>query len=135
MFTFATRDVYGNASPILSGDSGGPTVAFNLTSNSTGTLRFATPLITNTYIVGTGTATIAVGQSTMTFYMVDNLAGTHAVTVASNLPTGWAPAVSTYTVTAAPPAILRFITPSRYLVAGTTVQYEPNYQVGRRRTP
>ena len=25
---------------------------------------------------------------------------------------------------------LRYITPSRYLVAGTTVQYEPNYQVG-----
>ena len=104
--------------------------AFNLTSTSTGTVEFATPLNTSPYVAGASSATIAVGQSTMTFYLVDTLAGNHTVKAATRLATGWTPAVSTYTVQAAPATRLRFITPSRYLVAGTTLQYEPNYSIG-----
>jgi hypothetical protein len=130
VFQFATQDVYRNNSAILTGDSGGPTVTFNLTSTSTGTLEFASPLSTSPYVIGSSSATIAKGYSSTTFYMIDTLAGTRQVTVATKLPTGWTPAISTYTVQAALPNHLRFITPSRYLVAGTTLQYEPNYQVG-----
>jgi hypothetical protein len=130
VFEFATQDLYRNNSPILYGDLGGPTVRFNLTSTSTGTIKFASPLNTSPYTTGASSTTIAVGQSSMTFYMIDTLAGTHLVTAATNLPTGWTPAISTYTVQPAPATQLRFITPSRYLVAGTTLQYEPNYLIG-----
>jgi len=130
VFQFATKDLYMNNSPILYGDSGGPTVQFNLTSTSTGTVQFATPFSTSPYVAGASSTTIAVGQSTMTFYLIDTLAGSHQAKAATNLPTGWTSAVSTYTVQPAPATLLRFITPSRYLVAGTTIQYEPNYQVG-----
>src|SRR5258708_10188568 len=65
----------------------------------------------------------------MTFVMVDTLAGSHLASV-SKSGSGWASANSTYTVVAAPATKLAFVTLSRYLVAGTTLQYEPNYQVG-----
>ena len=105
-------------------------MAFNLTSTSTGTVEFASPLNTSPYVFGGSSTTIAVGQSTMTFYMIDTLAGNHVAKAATKLATGWTPAVSTYTVVPAPPTQLRFITPSRYLVARDNLSIEPNYLIG-----
>src|SRR5262249_33884628 len=41
VFQFATQDIFGNPSPITTGDFGGPTAAFQLSSDSGGSLRFA----------------------------------------------------------------------------------------------
>ena len=131
-FLFAAEDIFGNPSAITSNVADAPantSAAFQLTSNSTGTIHFASPLSTSTYSNGPGTAVMPVGQSTMTFYMIDTLAGNHTLSVA-RAGSGWVPSISTYTVNAAPASQLVFITPSHYLVAGTTLQYEPNYLVG-----
>ncbi len=121
-FRFASEDIFGNPSPITNSAA-----VFTLTTDVPGTASFATPYSTSAFQSGTSSATIAVGQSTMTFYMKDTLAGDRTVTISRN---GFVSANSTYTVAPAPASQLVFATPSRYLVAGTTVQYEPNYSVG-----
>ena len=65
----------------------------------------------------------------MTLYLVDTMSGSHILTV-SKSGSGWALTVWTYNVQPAPASTLVFITPSRYLIAGTTIQYEPNYSIG-----
>ncbi|MFA5975390.1 MAG: hypothetical protein WC859_04410 [Elusimicrobiota bacterium] len=128
-FKFATADIYGNPSPITIGDLGGPTAEFTLTSNSEGAVSFASPDSTTTFVAGAGNARIAVGESTMTFLMIDTLAGNHSVII-EKPASGWAASVSSYTVNPAPPDHIKFLTPSRTMVAGTTIQYEPDYQTG-----
>ena len=126
-FLFATEDIYANPSPITVGDSGGPTAAFQLTTNSLGALQFASPFSTSTWLTGCGhSADINITQSTMTFYMIDTLAGPHTLTVAKS-GSGLASASTNYLILPAPATQLQFDSPSRYLVAGTTTQYEPNY--------
>src|SRR5262249_28326814 len=123
VYTFQTVDIYGNASVVPAGDGGNPFVVFDLTSTSSGTIRFGSPTNSGFYSVGAGSATVNIGLSSGTFYLVDTLAGSHQVRVGPHQPWPWTSVTSNYTVAPAPATILRFITPSRYLVAGTTLQY------------
>jgi hypothetical protein len=127
-YSFQLRDGYGNPSPVdpnlgNNEDALGQGVSFRLTSDSTGTVQFSSPGTTS-FALTTGTAKMALGEHTTTFYLIDTLAGGHSVFVDEIIDHGWTVAVQTYTVTPAPPRSLAFITPPRKLIAGTTVAYD-----------
>ncbi|MFC1521331.1 fibronectin type III domain-containing protein [Elusimicrobiota bacterium] len=63
------------------------------------------------------------GEQSTDFYMSDTLMGIATVSVERSLG-GWGVAYQTYTVTAAPPSVLEFVSVPRKLISGTTVQYE-----------
>ncbi|MHB0996416.1 MAG: hypothetical protein ACYC2I_08615 [Elusimicrobiales bacterium] len=132
MFVLSVEDMYGNPTPVVSGqeDEGTTRILFTLDSNSAGGVQFASPNPDN-FIAKPGTASISIGQDSARFYVIDTLASypTHQLTVNTSLPKGWLPAVSSYTVVPAGPDHTVFITPQRRLVAGTTVQYA-NYATG-----
>src|SRR5207237_8167351 len=82
-FTFATVDNYNNPSPLAAPDMdpGLQTAAFPITSNSSGTLQFASPAAPPSFTPGSGTALLRVGQSSGPFVMIDTPAGRHGATV------------------------------------------------------
>ncbi|HRY30742.1 MAG TPA: hypothetical protein P5079_11990, partial [Elusimicrobiota bacterium] len=133
-FTFQLQDSFGNPSPVSSllgnvEDSVGQGVSFELTSNSTGTVMFASPNNDPlAFTVTTGSAKMVVGQHTTTFYMIDTWVGQHEVTVDQVKVHGWTVAVQTYTVTPAPPTVLAFINPPRKMIASSTATV--TYAVG-----
>ncbi|PIP81426.1 MAG: hypothetical protein COR54_20300, partial [Elusimicrobia bacterium CG22_combo_CG10-13_8_21_14_all_63_91] len=120
------QDRFGNPSPIQSGqeDASSSYVAFEAFSNSLGALQFSSPDPTS-FIASTGVLRMQAGEHTTTFYLIDTLVGptTWEVTVEEIQDRSWNPSVATYTVIPGPPVSMRFSSPIRYLVAGTTIQY------------
>src|SRR5262249_52283583 len=94
-------------------------------------VQFSTPTPGN-FVLAPSTASMGIGLSSSTFYTIDTLiAASHQLTVTDITHAGtWLPAISTYSVTSGPPAGLVWATPSRRLIAGTTLQFTPNYQSG-----
>ncbi|MEK7423325.1 MAG: hypothetical protein AAB131_05725, partial [Actinomycetota bacterium] len=125
-FYLETQDYYGNASPLRAGqDPGGSgVVSFNLDSTSNGQVQFSTPNASN-FKPAPSKAYLAVGQSATSFFLIDTKlsAPTFQVRVDGLSYPAWAPGISTYTVTSGPPSQLGWVTPSRRLIAGTTIQY------------
>ncbi|MEK7721300.1 MAG: hypothetical protein AAB359_02800, partial [Elusimicrobiota bacterium] len=134
LFMMSIEDTYGNPTPVgISGapeDSTGTGVAFAMNSTSLGSVKFSAPGADN-FAPEPGFARMSLGQASTSFYLIDTLvsAPTHQFTVNTVLAKGWLPAVSSYTVTPAPPDHMLFYTPPRRLVAGTTVQYA-DYSIG-----
>jgi len=126
MFAMAIEDRYGNPTPIASGqeDAIGAGVLFKLESGSTGDVRFSAPSVSS-FTAQPGYAKLALGESATSFYLIDTLLSnpTHQLTINTVNSKGWLPAISSYTVVPAPPDHVVFHTPSRRLVAGTTLQY------------
>ncbi|MBI5240835.1 MAG: hypothetical protein HY926_10215, partial [Elusimicrobia bacterium] len=133
-FFLETRDYYGNASPWPSGSL--DFVAFNITSNSPGQVQISTPDVgafkTAPADFFTPVAYIKVGQSATSFYLIDTMVSpaTWQLTVKGVTYPTWEAAVSSYSVAPGPPAGIRFTTPPRRLIAGTTIQFYPDYQTG-----
>ena len=131
-FMMSIEDIYGNPTPLMSGqeDSTGAGIAFALDSTSLGDVKFAAPDAVG-FVSKPGTARMALGQASTSFYLTDTLtsAPTHQLTVNTKLARNWIPAVSSYTVIPAQPDHMLFFTPPRRLVAGTTLQYE-GFSVG-----
>ncbi|HBE88216.1 MAG TPA: hypothetical protein DDW67_03650 [Elusimicrobia bacterium] len=132
-FTLAIEDNYGNPTPVGPGqeDIAGQGIVFSLQSGSVGSVRFASPRASSGFVVQPGTASLKLGESTTSFFLIDTLmsAPTHQLSVNTVVSKGWVPAIASYTVVAAPPHHVSFHTPSRRLVAGTTVQYS-DYALG-----
>ncbi|HOW89689.1 MAG TPA: hypothetical protein PL037_05350, partial [Elusimicrobiales bacterium] len=113
-------DKFGNASIQPEGE----TRDFDLSSTSTGTVTFASPLpgsapAGNPAVAG---ARLLSGNYGVDFFLKDTLAGTYNLTV-SPQDANLSPASLSYTVGSGEPVSLVFITPERKLIAGTTVQY------------
>jgi len=130
-----TQDQYSNPSPVklIQSDPGGIGVRFALTSNSSGQKQFWS----EGYVAATtGTVAIPVNSHTTSFYMIDTLVGNYTVSADEDpfLPRGWAVAVQTYTVVGGTPYKLVFATPARRLVAGTTLQFYPDFETGQSTT-
>ncbi len=131
------QDKYSNPTPVILGseDSNGNGIQFKLQSDSAGNYGFASPS-TATFSTGDGLAQLMLGQHTTTYYLRDTKSGNHLHTVRENLSPsrGWAIDTQTYTVVAAPPYKILFVTPVRKLIAGTTNTYAvgvstPNIQI------
>ncbi|MEK7744361.1 MAG: hypothetical protein AAB578_08215, partial [Elusimicrobiota bacterium] len=105
-------------------DAGTNYVQFRLRSTSQGRTQFSSP-DQGAFIESTGTARVPLGSSSTSFYIIDTL----VTSVTSNLVVDspknalWTVALGSYTVRSGPPVSSRFTTPTRYLIAGTTVQY------------
>ena len=129
-FVLAIEDNFGNPTPVVADmeDSTGTGVAFDLLSYSGGQVMIGYPDPQN--MTGNpGIAKLMLGESATSFYLIDTLASpSHRLDVDSDLEKGWEAAVSSYVVVASSPSRIEFITPSRRLVAGTTVQYAPEYE-------
>ncbi|OVE77049.1 hypothetical protein BVX98_03780 [bacterium F11] len=135
---FQLQDNYDNPTSIFLGveDVVGQGMAFDLVSTSTGDYAFSSPDSTS-FTVGPSVAKLAIGEHTTTYYLTDNLAGTHTLTIDESLDRGFEMAIQTYTIVAAPPSHLVFTTPVRKLIAGTTISYEvgvttPNIRIETR---
>jgi hypothetical protein len=128
IFTYETRDIFGNPSPLRSGqDFGLGYVQMRLTTDDTASVQFSTPDVGN-FVSGSAVSYLPVGYSATSFYMIDTLltpaGSTHTLTVAGITYPSWLTATSSYTVNPGPPAQIGWATPARRLVAGTTIQYE-----------
>jgi len=126
MFTLAIEDRYANPTPVdvTSEDDEGIGTAFTITSNSGGQVKMASPDPAG-FAPAPGSAKLLLGEATTSFYLVDTLVSepAHQLVIDSVVERGWDAVVSSYVVIAAEPHHISFITPSRRLVAGTTVQY------------
>ncbi|MDO8802826.1 MAG: fibronectin type III domain-containing protein [Elusimicrobiota bacterium] len=125
-FMLSIEDHYGNPTPVAGGqeDAADAGIAFTLDSTSLGGTKFSAP-DPGYFMSKPGSARMLLGQASTSFYLIDTLvsAPTHQLTVNTVLSKGWLPAISSYTVTPAPPDHVVFHTTPRRLVAGTTVQY------------
>ncbi|MCS7151963.1 MAG: hypothetical protein NZ928_06225 [Endomicrobia bacterium] len=128
-----TEDFYGNIAPILEADlSGDNPRRIRIISSSTGSVLFAIPS-TSSWTNAEGIAYFRLGDRTTTFYIIDTLATvrygvydtTHTL-VANTIvnPGMWTIGVRGYRVV---PNIAHHplvVTPSRRLIAGTTIQFD-----------
>ncbi|MCK5583855.1 MAG: hypothetical protein KAI33_08695, partial [Elusimicrobiales bacterium] len=124
MFVMSLDDRFGNPTPVKSER------VFGITSTSGGDVKMSSPN-DDDFIDQPGTATLALGESTTSFYIIDTLISetTHQLVVDEIDSQGWTAAISSYTVVAAPPDHVVFVTDSRRLITGTTVQYS-DYELG-----
>ncbi|MBI4061260.1 MAG: hypothetical protein HY403_07500, partial [Elusimicrobia bacterium] len=126
-FTLQIQDKFGNPTP----QPGGPDRSFRADSNSTGTVRFASPCSTCNVTFDGATevwiSSLAAGQIQTDFFVIDNLARVSTLTITSG---GLATITSSYTVLAAAPHHLTPVSSSLRLIAGTTVQYQVTSDAG-----
>ncbi|MEK9145705.1 MAG: hypothetical protein AAB339_08865, partial [Elusimicrobiota bacterium] len=123
---FQVQDQFGNPSELKVGqeDAGTNFVQFRLRSTSSGRTQFSSP-DQGAFVESTGTARVPLGSSSTSFYIIDTLVTsvTSNLIVESPKNARWTVALGSYTVRSGPPVSSRFTTPTRYLIAGTTVQY------------
>ncbi|MCX7648220.1 MAG: hypothetical protein N2Z60_06380, partial [Elusimicrobiales bacterium] len=132
MVIVSIEDYFGNKTPVIAEDSPGNGIDFYVMSTSSGNFRVSWPDDLNFVSTRPATIKMRLGESTTSFYFIDTLAtynSTHTLTVDTVIEKNWQVAITTYSIIPAPPHHLNIETPSRRLVAGTTVQYA-DYIIG-----
>jgi len=132
MLIVSLEDYFGNRTPVVTEDSTGTGVGFYVMSTSSGSFRVSWPDDQNFVSTRPATIRMSLGQSTTSFYFTDTLAtynSTHTLTVDTIIEKNWQIAITTYSIIPASPHHLNIETPSRRLIAGTTVQYA-DYALG-----
>ncbi len=129
-FTLQTQDAYSNPSPIVTPDTGYSGVRLGLSSNSQGARQYYTDAYgwQNT----TGTILITTGTTSSAFSFVDTITGGYVLSADVHVfsSRNWQMAQLGYNVQANVPYKLAFINPGRRLIAGTTIEYYPDYTSG-----
>jgi hypothetical protein len=132
-FTVQTQDKFSNPSQIKVNqcdDAPRTSVLVGVRSNSGGLKKFNS--VGYGWQNDTGTVKIGVNTDSTSFFLIDTVLGTYNLTADEDYytPRGWTAAASTYSVVANDPYKLVFATPARRLIAGTTVQYYPDFTTG-----
>ncbi|MBN1822759.1 MAG: hypothetical protein JW803_00410 [Endomicrobiales bacterium] len=132
VFTIQTQDMYSNPSPVKGTEPPYNGYRWGVVSNSQGDKQYYSE--TFGWSTSTGTVLIAMGSHTTYFWMIDTIKGNYTIEADEDYygtgSKGWAKASQAYTVDANVPYKLEFVNPTRRLIAGTTIQYYPDYTVG-----
>ncbi len=127
MFVMSLEDKYGNATPVKTNleDSPGAGILFDVVSTSLGDVKISSYTDQSLFVDLPAQLKLSLGEATTSFYIIDTLVSkpTHQLEIDENISRNWSKAISSYVVLPAEPDHISFETPSRRLVAGTTVQY------------